>query len=148
MLERLTEQGFSWQLFTNGMVEDNAFANELAECCGLDRKSVSIPKSDLELATMEANYMAVFGTRLHSMICAYSLGVPVAGFVWDEKVIHFAEMAKLEELFLKETEITGKAMFETLMKALQKKDDSENRNYWKNTTKRTIFEFLNGLDVK
>lgn len=89
--------------------------------------------------------MAVFGTRLHSMICAYSLGVPVAGFIWDEKIIHFAEMAKLEDFFLRESEITGKAMYDVLMKALQNKGDVTNREFWKNTTKKSIFEFLNTL---
>lgn len=64
----------------------------------------------------------------------------------DEKITYFAKMAQLEELFLQESEIIEEAMFEFLMKALQKKDDLENRNYWKNTTKDTIFKFLNDVE--
>lgn len=127
------------------MQEDNLFEYELSEYCGLNEMSIHVPKSDAELATMESNYMAVFGVRLHSMICAYSLGIPVAGFIWDEKITHFTEMAHLEDLFLQENEITGEAMFEVLMKALQMEDDIENRNYWKNATKDTIFKFLDDV---
>lgn len=145
LLRKLTERGYSWELFTNGLEEDNAFARNLAEYFKLSEEKVHIPKTDYELAQMEAGYMAVFGARLHSMICAYSLGVPVAGFVWDEKITHFAEMAKLEDLFLQERDVNGKAMFDVLMKAFNKKDDENNRNYWKETTKNTIFMFLDNL---
>lgn len=142
MLEKLNKNGFSWQLFTNGMKDDNVFADELASYFKLSSNKVRIPKSDIELAQMEAEYKAVFGARLHSMICAYSFGVPVAGFIWDEKITHFAEMAKLEDLFLNEKEVTGEAMFNVLMNALQQQDDPENRNKWKETTKTTLFAFL------
>lgn len=145
MLDKLTENGFSWQLFTNGMQDDNIFVRELAEYYNLSDSKIRIPKTDIELVNMEANYKAVFGSRLHSMICAYSLNVPVAGFIWDEKVTHFAEMAKLENLFLKEDEITGDAMYEVLVKALYKEDNPENREFWKQTTKDTIFDFLENI---
>ena len=146
MLDRLTEHGFSWQLFTNGMQDDNVYAFELSKHYNLTEQGIHIPKSDTELVNMEANYRAIFGARLHSMICAYLLGVPVAGFIWDEKIIHFAEMARLKELFLEESTVTGDAMFEVLMKALQREDDAENRHYWKNTTKNTIYEFLSSIE--
>ncbi len=144
-LQILTKNGFEWQLFTNGLAADNEFAKELAQCCDVKGDDVICPTSDVELANLEANYMVVFGARLHSMICAYSFGVPVAGFIWDEKITHFAEMAKLDGLFLKEYEITGKAMYEVLMKALQRKEDIKNREYWKNTTQKTIGDFLDTL---
>ncbi len=144
-LQILTKNGFEWQLFTNGLAADNEFAKELAQCCDVRADDVICPTSDVELANLEASYMVVFGARLHSMICAYSFGVPVAGFIWDEKITHFSEMVKLDDLFLKEHEITGKAMYEVLMKALQKKEDIKNREYWKNTTQKTIGDFLETL---
>lgn len=54
----------------------------------------------------------------------------------------------MEELFLKESVVISDAMFEVLMKALQKEDDAENGNYWKNTAKSTIDEFLSSLGDK
>src|SRR5699024_9758719 len=122
-----------------GMREDNDFAMELATCCHARESQVCIPKSDRDLANIEANYKAVFGARLHSMICAYSFGVPVAGFIWDEKIVHFAEMAKLESCFLREQDINGKAMFDVLLHSLHQEEDSDNRICWKETTKKTIF---------
>ncbi len=57
------------------------------------------------------------------------------------RMVNFVAPISLEDLFLQESEITGEAMFEVLMKALQMEDDIENRNYWKNATKDTIFKF-------
>lgn len=146
MLDKLSKRGFTWQLFTNGMCEDNDFAFELANAVQEWKdERVRIPGSASELVGMVANYKAVFGARLHSMICAYSLGVPVSGIIWDEKIVHFAEMAKLENLLLSESEITGEAMFDNVMKSLQREDDSQNRDFWKNTTRKTIFEFLDNI---
>lgn len=146
LINRLKEKNFKWQIFTNGMQVDNIFALEIAKICNAKEDEIHIPKSDIELASMEANYMAVFGSRLHSMICAYSLGVPVAGFIWDEKITHFAEMAKLETVFLAENEVNGEAMFNVLMKAVQTEDNPENRIYWKETTPKAIFEFLDSIE--
>ncbi|WP_373243068.1 polysaccharide pyruvyl transferase family protein [Lacrimispora indolis] len=146
LINRLKEKNFKWQIFTNGMQVDNIFALEIAKICNAKEDEIHIPKSDFELASMEANYMAVFGSRLHSMICAYSLGVPVAGFIWDEKITHFAEMAKLETVFLAENEVNGEAMFNVLMKAVQTEDNPENRIYWKETTPKAIFEFLDSIE--
>ena len=145
MLDKLTKAELTWELFTNGMAVDNEFALKLAECAHIPMNRVRIPKTDHELAELESNYKAVFGARLHSMICAYSLGIPVAGFIWDEKITRFVQMAKLEELFLYESDVTGGAMFDVLQKALAKPDDEANRNYWKQTTKDTIFSFLNSI---
>lgn len=145
MINRLKEKDFKWQIFTNGTQVDNIFALDIAKICNAKEDEIHIPKSDIELASMEANYMAVFGSRLHSMICAYSLGVPVAGFIWDEKIIRFAEMAELETMFLTENEVNGEAMFHVLMKAVHAEDNSENRNYWKKTTPKAIFEFLDSI---
>ena len=146
LINRLKEKNFKWQIFTNGMQVDNIFALEIAKICNAKEDEIHIPKSDIELASMEANYMAVFGSRLHSMICAYSLGVPIAGFIWDEKITHFAEMAKLETVFLAENEVNGEAMFNVLMKAVQTEDNPENRIYWKETTPKAIFEFLDSIE--
>ena len=146
LINRLKEKNFKWQIFTNGMRVDNIFALEIAKICNAKEDEIHIPKSDIELASMEVNYMAVFGSRLHSMICAYSLGVPVAGFIWDEKITHFAEMAKLETVFLAENEVNGEAMFNVLMKAVQTEDNPENRIYWKETTPKAIFEFLDSIE--
>ncbi len=145
LIYRLRSRNLKWQLFTNGMLDDTIFAEEILKCCKETEDKLCVPKSTAELVQLEANYMVVFGARLHSMICAYALGVPLAGFIWDEKVVHFVEMAKLEKQFLSENEITGAAMFEMLMKALQGKDSSINRDCWKLKTKATIFAFLDEI---
>lgn len=145
MLNMLSKNGYSWQLFTNGMQDDNVFAYEIANQFQLSDDRIRIPKSDIELVEMESSYKAVFGARLHSMICAYSFGIPVAGFIWDEKITHFAEMAELEDLFLNENEVSGEAMFNVLIKALQKQDNPKNRNRWKEKTKTTILDFLDSV---
>ena len=61
------------------------------------------------------------------------------------RMVNFVAPISLEDLFLQESEITGEAMFEVLMKALQMEDDIENRNYRKNATKDTIFKFLDDV---
>lgn len=51
-------------------------------------------------------------------------------------------MAHLEDYFLKEIEVSSKAMYEVLLKVIDSLDDINNRNLWRNKTKDSIFEFL------
>lgn len=109
-------------------------------------EKIEFCNSDIDLVRIESSYKTIFGARPHSMICACSLGIPVAGFIWDEKVVHFAEMVHLEDYFLKEIEVPGKDMYEVLLKVFNSIDDVNNRNLWRNKTKDSIFEFLKYVD--
>ena len=44
-------------------------------------EKIEFCNSDIDLVRIESSYKAIFGARLHFMICAYSLSIPVAGFI-------------------------------------------------------------------
>lgn len=98
VIEKITESGKRWQLFVNGSEDDYAFAKRLLnylpyseECLLAER-----PLTAEQLITQISSYKAIISFRLHSYIIAYSLGIPVIGMIWDNKLVEFAQMIHSE----------------------------------------------------
>lgn len=144
LINTLNKEGIKWELFTNGLPEDYRFGFKIIENLGSEniQNKIVVPRDTKDLARIIAKYRGILGARLHASICAYSLGVPVAGFVWDEKILHFAEMAGIERFFWKKGEFNGEVLYRNLQKVLKSNIDQENRNKWKIDTQKTINEFL------
>nr|WP_303181967.1 polysaccharide pyruvyl transferase family protein [Lachnoclostridium phocaeense] len=145
LIEILNREEIEWEFFTNGLPEDYIFGLKVLKNCGMEeniKETIVVPKDAEDLIRVISRYRGILGARLHACICAYSLDVPVSGFVWDEKMLHFAEMARLEEFFLDEEEFTGMELFVKLQKAIRGIYDQKNRENWKRCTQKSINEFL------
>lgn len=144
LIVRLCENGISWELFTNGLPEDYAFGCKVLKNCGFDNAKdyIKIPKNAEDLVHIIAGYKGILGARLHACICAYSLDIPMAGFIWDEKILNFAEMAGVNEYFCEKGKFSGEELFVNLQKAINGTVESNVRENWKNRTQESIDYFL------
>lgn len=144
---KLNARGEEWELFTNGLKCDYDFGKKLLKKCGYNEENhkIFISKNTNDCVNKIMECKAVIGARLHACICAYSLDVPMAGFVWDDKLIHFAEMSKTKEYFCLESNLSSEELLNKLSEAIKLGYDIQNRNYWKNQTKNTIKRFLDEL---
>lgn len=142
LLGKLDESNMEWELFTNGMTPDLQFGKKVLERYGKKGVAIRVPETDRELVETIAGYKAIAGARLHALICAYSLDVPMTGYIWDEKLLRFAEIAGLAPVFIKEEELSGNKIFSTLMEALNYRYDAGIREEWKQKTKASIDDFL------
>lgn len=142
LIRKLETEQIDWEMFTNGLEVDLDFGKAVLQRCGMSERKIVVPKSAQDLVERIAGYKGVIGARLHACICAYSLDVPVVGFIWDEKMLRFAQISDLEENFLKEEELSGEALYETLRDLLDKSYNKELRDIWKQKTKVSIEQFL------
>lgn len=147
LIHQLDEKHMKWELFTNGMRQDRDFGIELLSRMKRRNVTIRVPESDQELAQLIAGYKGIIGARLHACICAYSLDVPVVGFIWDKKMLGFAQISKLESYFVNEANLTAENMLNALEMALESKYDREQRNVLKRITRDTICEFLENARI-
>lgn len=141
-ITELEKNNHQWELFTNGLPGDYEFGIKLLRRINKSDKKIYEPISAIDAAKKILEYKIILGARLHASICAYSLGVPVVGFVWDDKLDGFVNMAKIEQFFLQENELTGSRLYDLLIRAMDFKYDDENKDYWKKQTYDTIKLFL------
>lgn len=147
-LQLLEKNGYKYELFTNGMPIDTKMVPLIEKELDVEpgRISVRIPENEIDLVNIISSYKGILGARLHACVCAYSLDVPVAGFMWAEKMQHLAEVCKLSDLFCTEDEFEAKNLFVNLETALNTKYDIENREMWKKRTRDSIAMFLEDIN--
>lgn len=142
LIQLYEKSGLEWELFTNGMRVDYTFGKKVLEKCGMSERVIKVPQTDRELVELIAGYKAIVGARLHACICAYSLDVPLVGFVWDEKMLRFSEITGLSECFLEEQELTGNNVFERMKRVMSMNYNVELRTEWKEKTRKSIQDFV------
>lgn len=146
LLKKLDNENLEWELFTNGLPSDYKFGIKLLKLYGNTHKKIKVPKSDTDLVGMISGYKVILGARLHACICAYSLGVPFIGFIWDEKLYYFSKMAHLEKHFVSELELSGEVLYQKITgkDSIYTAEQIEQRKMWKEKTKEYINLFLRG----
>lgn len=142
LITKLDTLHIKWELFTNGAHQDLQFGRELLKKMGRKNTHIRVPESDAELPRIISGYKGIIGARLHACICAYALDVPMVGFIWDKKMLRFAQTANLEEHFLQEQDLEAAKMVNCLIAALESSYDTEHRASLKIATRQKIEEFL------
>lgn len=144
LLRRLEKENYKYELFTNGMPIDRKMAYLIEKELGMEEGTlfVRIPQNDRDLVEIIAGYKAIVGARLHACICAYALDIPMSGFIWAEKLVHFGEMSGTLNLFCSEADFKAEKLFENFELSLNMHYDQENREMWKEKTRDTIASFL------
>lgn len=144
LLKRLDYEGIEWELFTNGLQSDYKFGIKVLKAYGNTKKEIRVPKSDIDLINIIDDYRVILGARLHACICAYSLNIPFVGFIWDEKLYYFAQMAHLEKHFVSELELSAEVLYQKITgkDSMYNTEQLEQRKMWKEKTKEYINLFL------
>ena len=149
LIKCFDREGIQWELFTNGLPEDHEFAQKIRDRITSDGNSIiRVPDNDKNLVEIICSYRGIVGARLHACICAYSLDIPVAGFIWDEKMLYFSILTNLKGCFVENEHLSGEILFEKMKNAIyNNKELSSVREEWKKKTKDTISLFLDMIKV-
>ena len=144
-LIRLFEaKGWRWSLFTNGMKKDIAVLKELQLELNVDEEHVMPTCEDgKSYVEMISHFDVVFGARLHACIASIAVGIPVVGFVWDDKLRHFSETMKISQYFFNPKEMEVGSIFQRIEEAMRYSLDLDNRDYLKLKTLKSVRDFTN-----
>lgn len=98
---RLDEVGQPWKMFTNGGPKDCQMAYTFLKKYNynIDEHLVLPAETPEELVKQISQFKAVAAHRLHALIIASSLFIPVVPFVWSDKVVKFSESIKNSNYF-------------------------------------------------
>lgn len=143
IIHELESRGGEWVLFCNGMQLDYEVGKEIIQELHLpNEKLLPVPKSGRELVEMIAGFDAIFGARLHACITAVSLGVPVSGLLWDDKLDFFSRTMKIRQYFLEVKELRGCIVVDKIEAAMKHELDIENIVRYKDKTLLSIKGFI------
>lgn len=138
--------GYRCQLFCNGAVSDQRFAQELLEYMGIGDGDGSVlaerPTTAEMLADRIAGYSGVVAGRLHASIIAYAYGVPSVGLVWNEKQVMFGQAIGCEERFFRVEAFEPARIVQGLLAAMAEGYDEAAREAYRRTTAEEIRRFL------
>lgn len=98
IIKDLDNKNVEWELFTNGGLDDQSFAQDFFEDIHSERKKMAPrSKTPSELVELISTYDSIISFRLHSHIVATSLQVPSIAIFWDKKVNFFFETYGAED---------------------------------------------------
>lgn len=139
-IRKLKKLGYEVKLFTNGAISDQKFIEQLKDYMKLgksfDKMVETRPEKAQELIDLISGYDIVLGTRLHSNIISYSLGIPTVSIVWNNKQLMFAKINGIEEFFITKENFNADYIVEKILKS-KKQKKIDNKKY-----KQTVYNFL------
>ena len=147
LIQEIESRNEKWVLFSNGMKGDQQFGREILSELGLEipKYLLPAPKTSMELLDMVKSFKCIFGARLHACITAYSIDVPIVGFIWNEKTRIFAQVIGKKENFFEEAEMDVKKISDRLLEAASEEYDTSIRDELKQLTVSYMKEFLDNL---
>ncbi len=119
---KLTLDGFTVELFTNGDVGDQSYAESVRASLAAkshDVRLVTRSTTPTELAHTISRYEAIVAFRLHASIVAFSYGIPSIGLVWNDKVQEFYQESGRSHYSLMQSEYRASIALQKLYEALQ-----------------------------
>ena len=137
LYNRLTKLGFECRFFTNGLPEDQEFAEKIVDELHLDKYHalISRPTTTKELCDTISSMSGIIATRLHSCIISYSYSVPFVGLVWNQKQKLFGHCIDREWAFIDSDLFTADYIVECLQKSMEMETiaslpEKNNTKYW------------------
>ncbi|MDO5343403.1 MAG: polysaccharide pyruvyl transferase family protein [Candidatus Saccharibacteria bacterium] len=113
--------GFRWEIYSNGAGEDIGYIMGACRELGIDAAAIALsPQIPEQLVTQIASYDIIVGFRMHTHIIAHALDIPTIGFLWDEKLLRYAEQVGLCPQFLP-LDANGHAVCGALEKTMKRK---------------------------
>lgn len=114
----LESRGYEWKIFTNGLDQDEKFAEEVLQEIGHGQKCVQ-PFNASDLVNEISEMDGMIACRMHSNIIAYALGIPSIGLVWNDKMIFWGEKCGYPERFLSYSDFKAEKVVDALENALK-----------------------------
>lgn len=118
IVDLLEKRGYDWKIFTNGLDQDEKFAQDILVEIGHGEKCEQ-PINAKALVDEIAEMDGLIACRMHSNIIAYSLGIPSIGLVWNAKMVMWGEKCGYAERYLPYTELKASRVVDALEDALK-----------------------------
>ncbi len=149
IVRELTNRGYKWQLFCNGLESDYNMGLKILENLGLDSDEEHIakrPETSQDLVNLISGYKATISARLHANIVATAFSVPTVALVWNEKLKLFGQQIGYEERFLSKEEFSNaKLVVDRLESAMERGYDRERINALRTKTRDGLEEFISAI---
>ena len=148
LIKELEKRGYKWKLFCNGMSGDYEFCMKILAALGLQQEVylAPIPNTTKEFVELLCGFKAVIGGRMHAMISSWSLDIPIATYVWSNKLKFFCQDVGVKDIFLEKEDISANNLVAAIEKAIsmqeQIKTNKEKLCYRCKATKDFLEEFL------
>ncbi len=96
IIDELEKQNISWKMFTNGGAKDCQIAFSFLKTNGYSVEEHLVPPAEnsRELIEQISQFKVVVAHRLHALIIASSLNIPVIPVAWSNKVVKFSQLIK------------------------------------------------------
>lgn len=125
-------RGYQPVVFTNGSPEDRTTLAQLRALLAAEGQAEGIAFPDAETPTQ---LMKITGAldglvafRMHSIIAAYSFGVPLVGLAWDAKLASFLASVGLSDSLLRVTDAIPNAVADLLDARIRQGTDDAKRD--------------------
>ena len=144
VVREILKQGYACCLFSNGYIGDVQFGELLRERLGpLEGVSYALEQASGEqLVRTIASFKAMVTARLHSIIAAYSLDIPVAAISWTAKVPDFMRMMGCPEYAVSQEALSADALLSALERAMREGYPKDVRRKWENEIGKKTAEML------
>lgn len=145
LLIKLDKLGLRYTLFCNGMDVDYRLGLRLVRELNLQKdRLLPPPISGHEFAEMLLGFDVIFGARLHACITAFSLNIPVAGMIWDNKLNYFSTSMGIRQFFIEEKDLKADMVVEKIKASLSYnyEESHARREHLKNKTLQYLARFL------
>lgn len=152
LIKEIEKRNLNWVFFCNGIKSDYEFGKELLRNLNLDEsKLIRCPHNAEEFIKDVSNFNVILGARLHACITSVSLGIPVVGLLWDDKLRYFSETMGIADFFVDETNIKPCYIADLIQIASHLELDMDNILKLKEQTRKSFIDFtqnnLKGRDM-
>ncbi|RCJ22323.1 hypothetical protein A6770_29930 [Nostoc minutum NIES-26] len=142
----LINRKLQFKFFTNGSPNDQLFAETIVDSLveSRDRSDILLPRPTNGKALVKtiSNFRGIVAFRLHACIVAYSLGIPVIGIKWDDKLESFFKESKQENYCFEASSITPAKLVDSIVDTISKGVDSDTLSSMKTKTIQAVKEQL------
>ncbi len=123
IIAEVERRGYDWQIFSNGLPADQAFGRKLLKRVGKSEDSgaklLPNPRSIHQLLDSFNLFEGIIGSRLHTVIPAYTYGIPTVELVWNDKQLFFARDAGISDRFFEVPQADAVKVVDKLEEAMK-----------------------------
>ncbi|CAH1538161.1 PS_pyruv_trans domain-containing protein [Vibrio rotiferianus] len=141
LLSELESRGQEYQLFTNGLKSDVDILIDLENYMDKPLHIIE-PQTPQELVELIATFKCTVAARLHACIISYSLKVPVAGLVWNNKVKMFGDCIGYPDRFFTYEQFDAKSIVDRLMQSVEEGYEPKRYEQYRQTVNASINKMI------
>lgn len=148
LISSLQKHDIEFRLYSNGKRQDYEGGLELIKRLGLD-ESLLLPNANtpLEFIYQVNQFKVIIPLRLHSCITAFALGIPSVGYIWNKKVIKFADIVNMSNNFQPIEELSIELLIDKLININNENIDVTRMEELKVLTKNYLEKFIYGVYI-